>query len=167
MAFQRSAELYWTPCDTDERWFYYTFDSGSVQDVPTGLIETCKWNANDNVINGCALTSREISGAFTAERDVTFDEAKSLMQVEGDERDDDMTPPNNSVQDHLAVDDDAEDDWDLQNILTFGAIDVQSIMHGDLLTIQEKCRLFGLDVPVTLARILYCSLGAKHCRRKP
>lgn len=40
------------------------------------------------------------------------------------------------------------DEWDLQDILASGTIDIRSGFRGGVLDIQEKCLLYGLDVPV-------------------
>lgn len=48
----------------------------------------------------------------------------------------------------LAFDSDKAGDWDLIDNPPCVAIEVQSSLHGRLPTIQEKCRLYGLDRPV-------------------
>lgn len=62
------------------------------------------------------------------------------MHVEGDEREEDGPPPDNVIEDPLAADADTEDDWDLRDILSYGAIGVRSSLRGDLSTVQQKCR---------------------------
>lgn len=52
LAFNCSAEAAWTPCDTDDGWYYYTFKLGCVHDVPPGMLETCKLDASENHITG-------------------------------------------------------------------------------------------------------------------
>lgn len=46
------------------------------------------------------------------------------------------------------VDADANEVWDLQDILQPGLIEVQYILPGCFSTIQKKCRLYYLYVPL-------------------
>lgn len=79
---QRSAEIDWTPWHTDDCWYFYTFESDSVDDVPTGVVAMHKRDTSGKRISGRTLTSRDISWVVTAERLVTLDEAAALMQLE-------------------------------------------------------------------------------------
>lgn len=47
---QRSADVDWATCDTDDRWYCYTFDSGSLHDVTTSVVEKSQRDASDNLI---------------------------------------------------------------------------------------------------------------------
>lgn len=55
-----------------------------------------------------------------------------LMRLEGDDRVCCMTDPNNDMEDLLAMYADREDDWDLQNILSFAVDDTQSSWRGEI-----------------------------------
>lgn len=68
--------------DTDERWFYYTFDSWPVLDVSIGMGETCKPDVRGEVITGRALPSHEVLWLVSARHCIIFDESKALMQIE-------------------------------------------------------------------------------------
>lgn len=98
------------PSGMDERWFNYNFDSGSVHDVPRGLVETSKLEANDNVVTGRALPSCQVSWVVPAERCGTFDEPKALRRIEGNAHEEDITPPENVMEDIIDVEADEEDD---------------------------------------------------------
>lgn len=135
----------WTSCDTDEHLLYYTFDSVYIPDVASEVVKTYKRNGIGKVVTGRALTSRQVSGVNPAERWVTLDEAKALMQIDWYEREEDVPPLNTAIEYILAVDADAEDYFYLQNIQPPGAIEVQSSLGVDFLDIQEKCRLYSLD----------------------
>lgn len=115
VALQRSEEVDWTPCGTGERWFNYRFDSWSDHGVPTGVIETGRWEANAHVDTGYALPLREVSLVVLTECYVTFDEIEVLMPVDFDEIEDDL-PPLNNVINHLVIHGDAGDDGDLWDI---------------------------------------------------
>lgn len=62
------------------------------------------------------------------------------------------------MEDLLAVEIDAEDDWDLRDIVPSGAIDIRTSLHGDFSAIQEKSRLCGLDVPANTGGVFRTAL---------
>lgn len=81
---------------------------------------------------------------------------KALIQIEGDERDEEV-PHSDDVMKHIiAVDADKEDNWGLQDIPPSGAIDVQFGCCDDLSIIQEKCRLYGLKIAVNTGGV-FCT----------
>lgn len=59
------------------------------------------------------------------------------MWIEGDVREEDVPPPDKGIKGVLAVDDDAEDDWDHWQIQSFSAIDVQYSLLSEFSIIQE------------------------------
>lgn len=81
------------------RWFYPTFNSGSLHNVPTKLVEKHKRYACGNVAPGHALPSGNGPWIFTTGLSVKFDEAKPLIWVEGDEREDDGPLVENFLED--------------------------------------------------------------------
>lgn len=110
MEIQRSAEVDWRPSDTNERQLHYDFDLGSGHNIPIGVVGTQKRRANDNVATGRALLSCQVSWVVPAERRIMLDEAKVLMQIEVNERKEDVPPPKIVTKDNLAVEVNAEDD---------------------------------------------------------
>lgn len=69
---QRSKEVNWTPCNTDGHLFYYTFDLGSVHDVPTVEVKTCKLDSQGIVFTGQEFPWYYVSWLVLAELRVTF-----------------------------------------------------------------------------------------------
>lgn len=61
------------------------------------------------------------------------------MQLEEDDRVEDVPPPTNDMQDLLAVDVDAKNEWDLWDISPCSGIDAKSSLRGNFLAIEEKC----------------------------
>lgn len=112
----------WTACPIDDRWHY--FKSGSVHVVPTGVVETGKRSARGNLNTGCTLSSPEVSWVVPGKRGVTLDEAETLMGLGKDDRVDGVLPPSYEMEDPLAVDVNAEDNWDLLAIPPSRVIDV-------------------------------------------
>lgn len=80
-----------------------------MDDVLTGVVETHMGHYNSNVVTGRVLPSREVSWDVSAERHVTFDEAKALG-AEGYEGENDVPHFRNVVKDVLSVQADAEND---------------------------------------------------------
>lgn len=60
-----------------------------------------------------------------------------------------LPPSDNVVADILAIDAPGEDDWDLQDIMPFDVIDVQSGLRCNLSILQEAFHLYGLQVLVS------------------
>lgn len=116
---------------------------GPVHNISAGVVETQKRDASGNLITRRTLPSHEIPWVTSAERLVSFDEAATLMQLEGINLVNDLPPPSNDMRDPLAVDVNAEDDWDFQDIPASGAIDVQFSLPGNFSAIQEKFHLYG------------------------
>lgn len=115
VVFQSSAEVDYAPCDSDDRWYYFFFESGFVHDVPTFLIKTCKPDASGSVITGCTLPSiREVLRVVLAKRRVTCNEVVMLMRIEAYYHLDVVLHLSNDMEDLLAVDHDAEATSDLQ-----------------------------------------------------
>lgn len=92
----------------DERWFYYTLDSGLVYNVRTGVLEMCKSDGNGNVGMGCALSFSHFSCGACTESAVTIDKAKALMTTKVDEQNGDVPPSSKTIKDILAVNKDSE-----------------------------------------------------------
>lgn len=146
--FQCSTKAEWTPYENDERCFYSTFDLGSVHNVPSGKVGTRKCDANNIVNPGRVLPSRKLSWISPAERLVAFDQMYAVMPMEEAERADEEPPPDNIIEYLLAIDADADDDWDLLDVLTSGAIYVWFSLGSAFWIIQEKCHVYGLDEAV-------------------
>lgn len=73
---------------------------------------------------------------------------------------------NNVIEDILPGDSDAEEDWDLPDMSPSGTIEVQSSLCSEFKIMQEKCRLYSLDVEHhSCWRPLYCPFEASVCRR--
>lgn len=69
------------------------------------------------------------------------------MNIKADERGEDLSPPDNFIEDILVLQSDACYDLDLQVVLHSAADDVRSGLPGRFLIIQETCRLNGLEWP--------------------
>lgn len=102
------------PSNTGERWFYYTLDSVPVYDVFIGVFKTSEWDASGNVITTRSLSSCQVSWVVSAEYHVPVRKAKALLPIKGDEREEDVLPPNNVIENILAVDPYVEDHWDFR-----------------------------------------------------
>lgn len=63
---------------------YCTSDLGSVHIVPTRAVETRKWDATDKFDTGRAFPLGKDPLVVPTEGGITFNEAKVLMQNEGD-----------------------------------------------------------------------------------
>lgn len=74
--FQRSDEVHRTSCGTDDWWYYYIIELGSVRDVPTGVFETREWDYSCRLITGHTLPFYEISWDVPARRCVTFEKMR-------------------------------------------------------------------------------------------
>lgn len=62
-----------------------TFELGSVHDIRTDVDDTRKRDASGNLINRRALPSSEVSWVVPTKRPFTFDEAATLMRLEGED----------------------------------------------------------------------------------
>lgn len=69
-----------------ERWLYYTFNSTSVHDVPTGVVETRKQDTNGKVRTGQEVPSRQVLWLVPAERPDKFVDKKVLVWIQADAR---------------------------------------------------------------------------------
>lgn len=107
------ANVDWSSCNTDERLFYDTLVLRSVFDELIGLVKTCKWDANGIFVMESALSSRKVLWYFLVEHRIRFLEAMSLMQIEGDECEDDFSDLQIAVNNMLAVQAFSEDDCHL------------------------------------------------------
>lgn len=74
---------------------------------------------------------------------MTFDETVALMPLEGDVLVDEVQHPDKIMEDSLAVDVDAQDDENLQDISLSGEFDVLYSFHGVFPAIEAKLRLYG------------------------
>lgn len=81
---------------------------------------------NGRLTTACTLHSCEESWVAPTELCVTLDEPATLLYFEGNDRFDDVPLPNTEMEDPLAVDVNAKNDWDLWDILHSGEIDVWS-----------------------------------------
>lgn len=145
VAIQWSAVVDWITWNINERWFHCTFGSGLVHDVPAGEIQKCKQHTNGNVVTGGPLTSRQGFWVFLKKCGVTLNEAKALLRAVGHEREEDEPSSERGFEDRLAFDDDGKDDWVLWHIILSFMIEVQASLRNKLSTIQENCRLYGLN----------------------
>lgn len=105
---QCCADVDWTPCDRDDRCFYYAFDYRFVHDVPTGVVETGKRYNNGKVITGQELQLHQVLLVVLAKRRGMFDEAKVLKWAERDEHEEGVPLPDTVKEDLLAFNIDAE-----------------------------------------------------------
>lgn len=96
------------------------------------MFETGKGGASRSLITRRALPSHEISLVVLREFFVTLDEATPQSRLERDDHVDGVPPPINCMEDLLAVDFGAEDEWELWDIPLCGAIDVPSSLLGDV-----------------------------------
>lgn len=69
-----------------------------------------------------------------------------------------MPSQDNDLEDLLNVGSNTKDDYNLQDTLQSGSVDVQSSRSGDLTTIQKR-PIYFFEVTVTAIAILHCSLG--------
>lgn len=92
--------------------------------------------ASGKPITWRTLPSPHLSLVVPAERSVKFEEVAVLMQLGGDDRVNVVIPPTNDMEDFVAVQFDAEEDWDLRDISPSHATDVQSSLPSDFSAIQ-------------------------------
>lgn len=78
---------------------------------------------------------------------------KLLVQIEWHEREEDVPPPDNVIEDMLAINSEAEDGCDLQDILASGTLDVRSSLSSYFLIIQKSCCLHCMDRSLKLGRL--------------
>lgn len=135
ISYQGLSEVNQPPSDNGDLWYYNTFESGSTHNLQIGVVETRKRNAIGNLITGGTLPSHDVSWVASAEHHITFDEAAVLMQLEEDGYVDDLWPLPNDMEDPLAVENDVEDGWDLHDIPSSDALEVQCCLLGDFLAI--------------------------------
>lgn len=83
------------------------------------------------------------------------------MRTEGDEEA--FPPPDNVIEYSLAVEVDAEDDWDLWSNFPSGAIDIRSDLHSILSIIRKSVVCTVGTCALTLGSLLYCISGTQHC----
>lgn len=67
-----------------ERCFYNPFDSESIHDLPTSVVETRKWKANGYIDTGRGLHSHPAFWVVTVEQFVMVNESKALKHIVGD-----------------------------------------------------------------------------------
>lgn len=80
--FQCLEEVDGASCDKEERWLYFTFDTGSDHDVRTGLVERRMKSTNGNLAKWRSLPSLQLSWIVPAQRHVTFNAARVLLSFE-------------------------------------------------------------------------------------
>lgn len=87
VASQGSTEGIWTPCDTDERYFYYKLDLGPVHDIPAEIVGACDQDIHGSTITGRTLQSSQGWWLVLAGCHPTLHEVRELVKIEGDQRD--------------------------------------------------------------------------------
>lgn len=75
------------------------------------------------------------------------------------------------MEDPIAVDVVVDENWNLRDIPPSGAIDIRSSLYDDLSAFQEKCRLYGLNLPTNAENVfqtaLQCSNPIEEHRELP
>lgn len=130
----------------------------SVHNVPIKVVETRRQDANGNFISLSALQSLEVLWFLLAVHHATVDEARGLMQVERDAREDKFAHRHKLIEGLLAVHVDAKNCWVLWDKFRSSAFDSQSSLPGNLSTVQGNCLSYCLREPNSVMCLFFVLL---------
>lgn len=134
----------WTHCDSDECYFYYSFDSITTTNDPAGLFDMLNQDNSGNVSIECVSSAPTSLWDHSVEHCVIFVETRVLMQVDGEKwyhENPLLVIPLKIHERRCQVDDDCVKTF----IPHLGAIHVESISQGRSVIVQDFCHINILE----------------------